>query len=309
MKGVRHAGGRSGDRATVELRAPPGHRALPAFDRGWHVGGIVEPYLSYVQNEQDANWSAELEALHEESSRSHFIDVWTRRAMLARIGPLGRRAVVVDLGCSSGYLLEELDAAHPDALLVGVDLVGAGLRRAHLGVPRARLLQADVCALPLADGSVDAVLSANLLEHVTDDELALAELRRVLRPGALAVVVVPAGPRCYDYYDRFLGHQRRYGRCELSARARLAGLEVIDDLYLGSVLYPAFWLVKQRNRRVRGELRGTQLEARVRDDIDRTRNSRIGELACRLEQALLDRHVRLPAGIRELAVLRAPQSS
>src|SRR2546423_258105 len=80
--------------------------------------------------------------------------------------------------------------------------------------------------LPLGEASVDAVVSATLLEHVPDDRRVLTELRRVLRPGAPAVVVVPAGPGLYDYYDRFLGHRRRYGRGELAARARSVGLQV-----------------------------------------------------------------------------------
>ncbi len=292
------------------LPAPAGHRELPPFDRGWKVAdGAVEPYLSYVDGEPEANWSPELEAMHEDSSRNHFIDVWTRTAMLTALGALGSGSVVLDLGCSSGYLLEDVHAAHPDAVLVGVDLIASGLRRAHANVPHARLMQADACALPLLDASVDAALSANLLEHIRDDVGALTELRRVLRPGAPAVIVVPAGPRLYDYYDRFLGHERRYDRGELSGRARLAGLEVIEDLYLGGLLYPAFWLVKQRNRRRHGRLRGVALQARVAADIAHTRESRAGRAACRVEQALMRRGGHMPIGIRELAVLRRPASS
>ena len=41
---------------------------------------------------------------------------------------------------------------------------------------------------------------------------------RILRPGARAVIVVPAGPGTYDYYDRFLGHERRYARGELAGQ-------------------------------------------------------------------------------------------
>ncbi|MGO9761469.1 MAG: class I SAM-dependent methyltransferase, partial [Solirubrobacteraceae bacterium] len=168
--------------------------------------GTTEPFVSFVGDDHAVNWSPELEELHEEASREHFIDVWTRRSMLARLGSLPAGAVIVDLGCSTGYLLEDLREEYPDAQLIGIDLVAAGLRKAHLGVPDARLLQADVCALPLEDRSMDAAVSANLLEHVPDDELALSELRRVLRPGARGVLVVPAGPATYDYYDRFLGH-------------------------------------------------------------------------------------------------------
>jgi SAM-dependent methyltransferase len=291
----------------VGLKPPPGAAALPRFDAGWlAAGGARDPYLSYVASGQPVNWSEDLEELHEESSRTHFLDVWTRRAVLARIGPLPPAPTVLDVGCSTGYLLEDLRALAPHATLIGVDLVAGGLRKAHANVPDARLLQADACALPLADSSADAVVSANLLEHVPEDERALAEMRRILRPGARAVVVVPIGPHNYDYYDRFLGHERRYARGELARKAGGAGLEVIEDVCLGAPLYPAFWAVKQRNRRRRQDLEGEALARRVAGDIDRTGGSVFGGLACRLEGALLGAGVRLPFGIRGLTVLARP---
>lgn len=265
------------------------------------------PYVSHVSGEHTVNWSEDLEELHEESSRTHFIDVWTRRAMLARIGRMPERPTVIDIGCSTGYLLEDLHHCAPGAKLIGVDLVAAGLRKAHENVPDAELMQADACALPLEDASVDAAVSANLLEHVPDDEHALAEIMRILRPGARAVIVVPVGPGNYDYYDRFLGHERRYAKGELARKADAVGLEVLEDIRLGAPLYPAFWAVKQRNRRRYGHLQGKALEARVTEDIARTTDSAIGHLACRMEERLLMHGVRLPFGIRGLTVLARPQ--
>ncbi len=294
--------------AELALSEPPDRHGLPAYCAGWRCAdGEIEPFLSYVQLDHPVNWSADLERLHEESSRDHFLDVWTRRAMLERLGPLPARPIILDAGCSTGHLLEDLRARYPQALLAGVDLVSAGLRKAHVAVPDARLLQADVCSLPLGDASVDAAVSANLLEHVPDDAAALRELARVLRPGARAVVVVPAGPGTYDYYDRFLGHERRYGRGELAGKARGAGLEVLEDAHLGSLFYPAFWVVKQRNRRRFEHLRDAALERRVAADISNTRDSRVGRLACALERRLLGAGVRLPVGVRCLVVLRRPQ--
>lgn len=265
------------------------------------------PFASHVAPAHAVNWSEELEALHEQSSRTHFIDVWTRRAILARLGRLPAAPSVIDLGCSSGHLLADLRRALPDASLIGVDLVAGGLRKAHESVPDAQLLQADTCALPLGEASVDAAVSANLLEHVPDDVLALKEILRILRPGARAVIVVPVGPGNYDYYDRFLGHERRYARGELARKARAGGLEVIEDIHLGAPLYPAFWAVKQRNRRRYAELRGEALEAKVRTDIAQTGDSPLGHLACRIEQRVLAHGVRLPFGIRGLTVLMRPE--
>jgi ubiquinone/menaquinone biosynthesis C-methylase UbiE len=267
---------------------------------------VNQPFVSHVTPGHGAKWSAELEALHEESSRDHFIDVWTRRAMLARLGPLGPCPTVLDLGCSSGYLLEDLQAAVPSAALIGVDLVAAGLRKAHENVPEAALLQADARSLPLEDESMDAVLSANLLEHVPDDKRALAEVHRILRRGARGVIVVPVGPSNYDYYDRFLGHERRYAKGEMARLANAAGFDVLEDIHLGAPLYPAFWLVKQRNRRRYADLAGAGLEARVRADIARTTDSALGRLACRLEERMLAAGVKMPFGIRGLTVLARP---
>jgi SAM-dependent methyltransferase len=289
------------------LSAPTALDGVPEFDAGWVLAdGHREPFLSYVDADPSVNWSAELEALHEEASRTHFIDRWTREAVVERIGALPPQATIADVGCSTGFLLEDLQAAHPSATLIGVDLIAAGLRKAHRSVPAARLLHADACALPLADQSVDAVVSANLLEHIPDDQRALREITRVLKPGASAVMVVPAGPGTYDYYDRFLSHERRYARGELARKCREAGLEPLEDRFIASLLYPAFWLVKQRNRRRYGGLRGEALEARVAADIAGTRDSRVGHLAWHLEECLVGAGVRLPFGIRSLVVARRP---
>jgi SAM-dependent methyltransferase len=247
------------------------------------------------------NWSDELEALHEESSRDHWIDVLTRWTLLRGIGAPRAHATIADLGCSTGYLLEDLRRAHPTARLIGVDAVEAGLRKAAALVPDAELLHADVQELPLADASLDAVVSANLLEHVPDDGRALRELARVLRPGARGALVVPAGPQLYDYYDRFLDHERRYARGELARKARAAGLQVLRDGHLGALAYPAFWAVKKRNRRLR--LTEREVRERVARDIGRTERSRLGAAACAAERALLGRGVSFPFGIRGYTVV------
>lgn len=278
---------------------------LPPYDMGWLVGEERLPFYSTVAADQAVNWSDELESLHEEASRSHFLDEWTRQVLIAAIGPQRAGGTIVDLGCSTGYLLEDLQHAHPSASLIGVDLVASGLVKAHAAVPAARLLQSDVCDLPLADASADAILSANLLEHVPDDVQALREAARVIRPGGYVALIVPAGPSTYDYYDRFLGHERRYARGELADKCRRAGLEPISDRYIAALLYPAFWFVKQRNRRRLGHLRGEALQAQVAADIARTQDSRIGRLLWHLEEAIAARGVLPPFGVRSFVVARA----
>ena len=265
-----------------------------------------EPAFTAYAQSLDVNWSDALEELHEEASRDHFLDVWTRTSLLDgmwKYGPAPPQ-VVLDAGCSSGYLLEDLRRELPNASLVGVDLIAGGLRRAHLLVPDAQLLLADVCDLPIEDASVDVALSANLLEHVPDDAGALAELHRVLRPGGLAAVIVPAGPGTYDYYDTFLGHERRYARGELASKA--TGFEVLLDTHIGTLIYPAFWAIKKRNRLKHKAPSAAERQALVEHDIDRTTTSRLGTLTTSVERKLLDRGVSFPFGIRSLTFLRKP---
>ena len=99
------------------------------------------------------------------------------------------------------------------------------------------------------------------------------------------MLVVPAAPGLFDYYDRFLGHERRYARGELAGKLRDSGLRVLADVHLGSLLYPPFWLSKKRNRLMHADLRASELAERVERDIARTRGSVLGRWACCAERS------------------------
>lgn len=271
------------------------------------LSGAGEDVFATYAAGTTVNWSDDLEELHEEVSRDHFMDVWTRTVIMEATLPIiPADGVIVDAGCSSGYLLEDLRDERPDALLIGVDLVAAGLRRAHDSVPSAELLLADVCDLPLSDGVADAVLSANLLEHVPDDVGALREFARVLKPGGRVAIVVPAGPSTYDYYDKFLDHERRYARREMAKKGEEVGLRVLSDRYIGSLVYPAFWAVKQRNRRRYPNPSPEEMHELVERNIQKTTKSKLGAASAKLERLLGRRGMSLPFGIRSFVVFERP---
>ncbi len=89
------------------------------------------------------------------------------------------------------------------------------------------VLVGDAQQLDLPDASFDGAVCAEVLEHLDDDGAALGELARVLRPGGLLVVSVPANPYRYDWTDRWAGHRRRYTADALRSRIEGAGFDEV----------------------------------------------------------------------------------
>jgi ubiquinone/menaquinone biosynthesis C-methylase UbiE len=92
----------------------------------------------------------------------------------------GARGLTLDLGCGTG---RNLPLYAGDVRAIGVDPASDGLARARRRAPRALLVRAAAEALPFRDGVFDTVVAGLVLCSVTDPSRALAEARRVLRPG------------------------------------------------------------------------------------------------------------------------------
>jgi SAM-dependent methyltransferase len=89
-------------------------------------------------------------------------------------------------------------------------------------------LRGDATCLPLADASLDLVVAFDLLEHLVDDDAAVAEVRRVLRPTGTYLVAVPADPKLWSDHDEAVDHVRRYTRPGLLDLLDRGGFEVTD---------------------------------------------------------------------------------
>jgi SAM-dependent methyltransferase len=117
------------------------------------------------------------------TSAGGFNPTWQRHvaayAAAAQLLPDGR---VLDLGCGVGHSFELLSPRET----VGVDLAADALA----GQARETIV-ADMRAVPVPDASFESVLSVQSLEHVPDPERVVAEARRVLVPGGVAVFVTP----------------------------------------------------------------------------------------------------------------------
>jgi SAM-dependent methyltransferase len=280
---------------------PPGAAASPVWTGdGFRVGSERRPLLAYTVGA--SGWTDDLTTFHEDNAGpDHFIDRASRRHALDQVKrhAKGPAPVVLEVGCSSGFFLEEVRRALPHALVVGADYVRGPLEQLAARRRDLPLLQFDLTSCPLPDESVDVVVLLNVLEHIGDDEAAVREVARILRPGGAVVIEVPAGPHLYDVYDKVLLHHRRYRLVGLCALLERCGLEVALASSLGVFLYPAFALVKMWNKRYLAEPEEVQRRVVARA-IRKSSRNRLCELLMAVE-AGVRRCLPLPFGIRCLA--------
>ncbi len=216
-----------------------------------------------------------------------------RRELAARLG--GQAARVLDAGCGSGGLIRRLAAAEPAWHWTGVDVSPLACELARSRCP-ADIREASVTALPFPDATFDAVVSADVLYHVEDDGAALRELRRVLRPGGIVVLNVPAHRWLWSYHDVATHACRRYTRGELLGKLQAAGFVGARATHWNALLLPLLVVRRKLLPAPRGGSDVGLFPAPVEAGCN---------AAMALERAWLGRVGRLPFGSSLLAVGRA----
>jgi SAM-dependent methyltransferase len=145
----------------------------------------------------------------------------------------GCRDRILDLGCGTGGVLAHLGRF---GLACGIDPSPEAVGYCHeRGLPVAL---GSGLELPFRDGSFAAVLALDVIEHVEDDVGMLREARRVLRPGGIVVITVPALPWLWSSHDVVNHHFRRYMRATLSRAVRAGGLTPVKVSYYNALLLP-----------------------------------------------------------------------
>jgi SAM-dependent methyltransferase len=166
------------------------------------------------------------------------------RAELERL-PIAAGAMVLDAGCGSGRTMQELVRF---GTVSGIELnpEAAELARSRdLGEVKVGRLE----ELPWRDASFDLITCLDVIEHTPEDRVALAELRRVCRPGGWLLVTVPAYPALWSLHDEANHHYRRYSRAALRGAAATAGWTVTRVSSFNSVLLPPAAAVRLAQRR------------------------------------------------------------
>jgi SAM-dependent methyltransferase len=167
---------------------------------------------------------------------------------------------LLDLGCGGGR--HAFEALRRGATVIALDYSFGDLRdvRAVMGVMSeggelgpgvtGGVVNGDALALPFPDNSFDRIIAAEVLEHIWADELAIAELVRVLGPGGRLAVTVPSElPErlCWaldiNYHDTPGGHIRIYRQRDLEAKLARGGV-AFRGAHRAHALHSPYWWVR-----------------------------------------------------------------
>jgi SAM-dependent methyltransferase len=147
---------------------------------------------------------------------------------------------VLEIGAGVGTLSARYrDAVDTATLLEPAPNLTGMLRAKFAGDPGVSVVAKhldEACAdATLEERSFDAVVLINVLEHVDDDAAMLAQIHRLLVPGGMLLLFVPALAWLYGTLDSLVGHRRRYVKPQLRGRIEDAGFALRDLRYFDAL--------------------------------------------------------------------------
>jgi len=222
---------------------------------------------------------------------------WVGRRLIFRniLGKLnmGRTTVILDVGCGTGI---NLDWLKEYGSVTGLDISKYALdfckRRGHNTV-----IQGDAESLPFPSNRFDIMMALDILEHLDDDK-ALEEFHRVLKPNGYLVLNVPAFNSLWSRHDEALHHKRRYNKAQLtdiieSKHFRIKRLSYWNFFLFLPVAMARLMSQHRKNREIRTDLE--ELPNVVNDFL---------AMILRIESHLLQR-INLPVGVSLMCVAKA----
>jgi len=150
--------------------------------------------------------------------------------------PDWRKKEILDVGCGTGAILKQLGNPEKN---VGIDVAPEALSFCRQrGLNNVR--QGDIGALPFADASFDAVICSSVLYHqwVSDIPGAAREMHRILRPGGLLLINVPAFPFLHSAHDEAVMTARRFRKAEIRQLLLKQNFKIRRLTYWTTFLFP-----------------------------------------------------------------------
>lgn len=158
----------------------------------------------------------------------------------------GKDIKILDAGCGTGMLLKELETL---GVCYGIDISQMAVDFCKKrGIGNVQI--ADATNIPYPDNTFDIALALDVIEHIKDDEGALKEIYRVLKPQGMAIIAVPAFMFLWGITDVISQHYRRYALSELRKKIEDRRFSIIRSSYFNTFLFPFIALARLAARRL-----------------------------------------------------------
>jgi SAM-dependent methyltransferase len=190
-----------------------------------------------------------------EANRRFYDPMW-RDARLVEPHRFNTWPLVSALVSRSHARLEVAPGLRPRLPVEGTHFVDLSSQAiAKLAARASSVTQGSITALPFASASFDLVCAVDIIEHVEDEDAALAELSRVCRAGGLLLAAVPLHPSRWTPFDDLVGHCRRYEPRRLLEKLGQHGFTVESSAIYGMAPkssrlldFGMWWLAHHRER-------------------------------------------------------------
>jgi SAM-dependent methyltransferase len=185
-----------------------------------------------------------------------FYDLLWSSARLVEPQQFNTWALVQSLLSASAHRLEVAPGLRPRLPILGtqfVDISAPALVK--LRARGAQVVLSQMASLPFAAETFDLVCALDIIEHVDDDDRAMAELSRVAKPGGVLLLSMPLHPSLWTSFDDFVGHKRRYEPQQLLSKLAQHHLLVERSAAFGMQPHSSrlvdigmWWLLHHRER-------------------------------------------------------------
>ncbi len=203
-----------------------------------------------------------------------------------------RELTILDVGCGAGGLMNELSEK---GVVYGVDFSEESVKFCHeRGLQNVQI--GDVTSIPFEDNYFDVVVCLDVLEHIDNDTLGAREIYRILKPGGVAILFVPALMILWGETDDVSQHKRRYTKRMFRRTLESGGFSIQKFSYFNSILFFPILATRLLTRVIRHKV----------VDEYKPRNGFVNLLLYKifsLEIKLL-RYVSFPLGVSILAVCK-----
>jgi SAM-dependent methyltransferase len=160
-----------------------------------------------------------------------------RRNLVRRIFDflsISKNAKILDIGCNSGVLVGELQKDGYSA--AGLDMSAEAV--AYGTATGIKNLQQGMLGEPIIENETfDVVMALDVLEHISDDTVAVKDLLSLVRKGGYIVCMVPAFPWLWSRQDEVAEHFRRYTKKTLIRLFENKDTEIVYCSYFNTILF------------------------------------------------------------------------